>query len=397
MNRGNHSSLGPVDAFLSDLWLDNPNPNTMDDFGDDDINALVNDEDELRAEMEAENENQVELEPDDESEGDDTLRLSENLAKQWPDRQKGELGIPSHRVSSYSEKQKTAAAPRPFGTSSVVNELERKTLKGADKGDVLSRLQRNSRTLSNSGVSSHTSGGLQWMETVKDIVDSRVRDPKRVLIRPPFDCESVYWTVPPYQTRVYFRLMRVDEEEADEFVAEKEASDKGLLSASNLKYDAVFREVEKRIAATFIKSSDADVNDELKRIESGVPCSTSAEDYRLWVDSHAPSTFTHLLSDERINREVLRAVKAWDPFVFGKDYHKKKSPINNTGKYGLHCLCRLYLISMLKQNHLRKPPLPLHYYLHPLNVTDQNPTEIEKILFLSGCNALTSRHLILYG
>lgn len=38
---------------------------------------------------------------------------------------------------------------------------------------------------------------------------------------------------------------------------------------------------------------------------------------RLWVDKYAPSRFPHLLSDERINRDVLQAIKAWDAFVFG--------------------------------------------------------------------------------
>jgi chromosome transmission fidelity protein 18 len=41
-------------------------------------------------------------------------------------------------------------------------------------------------------------------------------------------------------------------------------------------------------------------------------------DDQLWVDKHAPSSFQHLLSDERTNREVLRALRAWDPFVFGR-------------------------------------------------------------------------------
>jgi len=36
----------------------------------------------------------------------------------------------------------------------------------------------------------------------------------------------------------------------------------------------------------------------------------------LWVDKHAPSSFAHLLSDERSNREVVRALRAWDPYVF---------------------------------------------------------------------------------
>lgn len=37
---------------------------------------------------------------------------------------------------------------------------------------------------------------------------------------------------------------------------------------------------------------------------------------RLWVDKHAPSSISHLLSDERTNREVIRALKLWDPYVF---------------------------------------------------------------------------------
>lgn len=42
-------------------------------------------------------------------------------------------------------------------------------------------------------------------------------------------------------------------------------------------------------------------------------------DGALWVDKYAPDGFRDLLSDEKINREVLRAVKAWDPFVFKKE------------------------------------------------------------------------------
>jgi chromosome transmission fidelity protein 18 len=45
----------------------------------------------------------------------------------------------------------------------------------------------------------------------------------------------------------------------------------------------------------------------------------NGEKDRLWVDKHAPVHFSDLLSDERINREVLRALRQWDPYVFGKD------------------------------------------------------------------------------
>ena len=47
---------------------------------------------------------------------------------------------------------------------------------------------------------------------------------------------------------------------------------------------------------------------------------------RLWVDKHAPSTVPHLLSDERTNREVLRALRAWDPYVFGREAPARPAP-----------------------------------------------------------------------
>ena len=37
----------------------------------------------------------------------------------------------------------------------------------------------------------------------------------------------------------------------------------------------------------------------------------------LWVNAHAPRSFAHLLSDDRTNRLVLQALRAWDPYVFG--------------------------------------------------------------------------------
>ncbi|KAI8369318.1 P-loop containing nucleoside triphosphate hydrolase protein [Radiomyces spectabilis] len=39
---------------------------------------------------------------------------------------------------------------------------------------------------------------------------------------------------------------------------------------------------------------------------------------RLWVEKYKPRSFLDLLSDQRVNREVLRWVKQWDYCVFGK-------------------------------------------------------------------------------
>uniref|UniRef100_H2ZKA6 AAA+ ATPase domain-containing protein n=1 Tax=Ciona savignyi TaxID=51511 RepID=H2ZKA6_CIOSA len=44
----------------------------------------------------------------------------------------------------------------------------------------------------------------------------------------------------------------------------------------------------------------------------------------LWVNKFAPSRYTHLLSDEGVNRSLLRWLKLWDKVVFGRDFHPKK-------------------------------------------------------------------------
>ncbi|KAL7462418.1 hypothetical protein ACHAXS_002794, partial [Conticribra weissflogii] len=58
---------------------------------------------------------------------------------------------------------------------------------------------------------------------------------------------------------------------------------------------------------------------------------------RLWVDKHAPTSISHLLSDERTNREVLRALRAWDPYVFKREAPKRPTPayLSNYGNRGV--------------------------------------------------------------
>ena len=52
------------------------------------------------------------------------------------------------------------------------------------------------------------------------------------------------------------------------------------------------------------------------------------EEAGLWVQKYAPHAFLELLSDEQINREAVRWLKLWDPFVFG-------GPANRGGRKGV--------------------------------------------------------------
>ena len=49
----------------------------------------------------------------------------------------------------------------------------------------------------------------------------------------------------------------------------------------------------------------------------------------LWVEKYAPKKFVDLLSDERLNRHVLRWVKEWDGLVFGRH-----PPVSQANLYG---------------------------------------------------------------
>ena len=48
----------------------------------------------------------------------------------------------------------------------------------------------------------------------------------------------------------------------------------------------------------------------------------------LWVDKYSPKSFSQLLSPEKINREVLKALKSWDNYVFRETKNVPSSSVN---------------------------------------------------------------------
>jgi chromosome transmission fidelity protein 18 len=63
----------------------------------------------------------------------------------------------------------------------------------------------------------------------------------------------------------------------------------------------------------------------------GIPAAAAAApNLDLWVDRHAPTRFLHLLSDERTHRLVVRALRAWDPHVFGRPAPFLSAPVAAT-------------------------------------------------------------------
>jgi chromosome transmission fidelity protein 18 len=75
---------------------------------------------------------------------------------------------------------------------------------------------------------------------------------------------------------------------------------------------------------------------EISTVPAPPPANSDAKPGRLLVDVYAPRSFPELLSDERTNREVLRALRRWDPFVFRREAPgRPKLPefMNGTGAF----------------------------------------------------------------
>ncbi|KAG0199946.1 hypothetical protein BGX28_006874 [Mortierella sp. GBA30] len=78
--------------------------------------------------------------------------------------------------------------------------------------------------------------------------------------------------------------------------------------------DAEIR-LQKQVALNRLEYGDSE------DISSGYDDKHEANE-KLWVDKYRPKTYTDLMGDERVNREVLSWIKEWDQCVFGRRYKK---------------------------------------------------------------------------
>ena len=72
-------------------------------------------------------------------------------------------------------------------------------------------------------------------------------------------------------------------------------------------------DIDRQRAVDAVDASEAESAD----LAPDVTCVATSSSTDLWVDKYSPHAFMDLLSDERVNRQVLRWVKQWDPLVFG--------------------------------------------------------------------------------
>lgn len=112
-------------------------------------------------------------------------------------------------------------------------------------------------------------------------------------------------------TPIEVMLRELDDEELGERVeaADVVLDEQAERDRLDMEFEAEEEERLNRVRKKISKKKAAK-----KRAEA---MNSSSTVHDLWVDKYAPSSYTDLLSDEKMNREVLMWLKDWDPCVFG--------------------------------------------------------------------------------
>jgi len=150
----------------------------------------------------------------------------------------------------------------------------------------------------------------------------------------------------------------------------------GRTTASSIQYlgvsmDVLLRRVK---AKRMQKELEAQRQQESARGPASSPASNlrpAGADSELWVDKHAPSSFAQLLSDERTNRLVVRALREWDPYVFKREPPAKRQfPAQQTQDGGAPDASK-------PQQHENQGP-------RNANPRDKRPDPSSRVILLSG-------------
>lgn len=106
---------------------------------------------------------------------------------------------------------------------------------------------------------------------------------------------------------------QIDRQAAAAAKAREEAQAADEAKAAKVAADAAAKAAAREAAGETV-DEEADEESATKASASLPPAPPAA----LWVEKYAPKKFVDLLSDERLNRHVLRWVKEWDGLVFGR-------------------------------------------------------------------------------
>jgi chromosome transmission fidelity protein 18 len=185
--------------------------------------------------------------------------------------------------------------------------------------------------LSTAGLTKHRSAATAPDSQLLEFLASRTRRPLKIALprhyvhRNPVEGETSVPMTLGDGTRIHVRVRKESELATKSSITSQHQQHVNVLGtpiaelmrrvqAIRRKEEHERQQVTSRELREAMNEDDDDSATESVEAKEGQPI-----DDKLWVDKHAPSSFAHLLSDERTNREVVRALRAWDPYVFQRD------------------------------------------------------------------------------
>ncbi|KAF8015991.1 hypothetical protein BT93_H1517 [Corymbia citriodora subsp. variegata] len=143
-----------------------------------------------------------------------------------------------------------------------------------------------------------------------ELREEEILEPEEVAISryaSQIDGECVPVTAPGGD-RVYAKICRFDNDSRPKKLDMRARSDGLIPDSVNL----LLQRCEREAFTKALRVSSEEIKDQ---VLPGTPIILE----KLWVDKYAPNSFSELLSDEQINREVLLWLKQWDSCVFGSE------------------------------------------------------------------------------
>lgn len=165
---------------------------------------------------------------------------------------------------------------------------------------------------------------------------------RKVFRRPPMSCESVPITRTDGQ-RLYLSIRHDREEKSDGLESKglkRKLSRRGTgnsLQLLSVPFSVLRESVEEERRRRTIEESEKltdslqrmldDGNSNIEEVELEEPSRLDNDhnilQHSLWVEKYTPQFFTELLSDDAINRTLLKWLKLWDKTVFGRGHGKE--------------------------------------------------------------------------
>ncbi|PIA36193.1 hypothetical protein AQUCO_03400244v1 [Aquilegia coerulea] len=178
---------------------------------------------------------------------------------------------------------------------------------------LIEKSKRNRLATSETGIEEEEEDWIRYSpstENAETIPPAPIVHEEKFIFRFASEIEGNYISITgPDGNRVYAKMDQVEMNDNSLKTLNRKGYANGLIPEPiNVLIDKMEQEAFAKALQASSESPDSVIHHEAPVVSE-----------RLWVEKYAPNSFTELLSDEQINREVLLWLKQWDSCVFGSE------------------------------------------------------------------------------